>query len=52
MKKSRVEKCFICLITMKKVTDLGEEECIHCKTEEEAKAICKLMHDAGLKWCT
>ncbi len=36
---------------MKKVTDLKENECIHCKTKEEANAICKLMHDAGLKWC-
>ena len=34
-----------------KVTDLKENECIHCETEEQAKAICKLMHEAGLKWC-
>ena len=33
-----------------KVTDLNENECIHCETEEQAIAICKLMHDAGLKW--
>ena len=33
-----------------KVTDLKENECIHCETEEQAKAICKLMHEAGLKW--
>lgn len=33
-----------------KVTDLKENECIHCETEEQAKAICKLMHKAGLKW--
>lgn len=33
-----------------KVTDLKENECIHCETEEQANAICKLMHDAGLKW--
>jgi len=36
---------------MKKVTDLKEREVIHCKTEQEAKVICKLMHDAGLEWC-
>ena len=34
-----------------KVTDLKENECIHCETEEQANAICKLMHEAGLKWC-
>ena len=33
-----------------KVTDLKENECIHCETEERAKAICKLMHEAGLTW--
>ena len=33
-----------------KVTDLKENECIHCETEEQANAICKLMHEAGLKW--
>ena len=33
-----------------KVTDLKANECIHCETEEQAKAICKLMHEAGLKW--
>lgn len=37
---------------LKKVTDLKEHEVIHCKTEKEAKAICQLMHDAGLKWCS
>lgn len=26
------------------------KEVIHCKTEEEANAICKLMHEAWLKW--
>lgn len=35
---------------MKKVTDLKENEVIHCPTEAEAIAICKLMHEAGLKW--
>ena len=34
-----------------KVTDLKENECIHCETEEQANAICKLMHEAGLTWC-
>ena len=33
-----------------KVTDLKENECIHCETEEQAIAICKLMHEAGLEW--
>ena len=33
-----------------KVTDLKENECIHCETEEQANAICKLMYEAGLKW--
>ena len=33
-----------------KVTDLKENECIHCETEEQAIAICKLMHEAGFKW--
>lgn len=33
-----------------KVTDLKENECIHCETEEQATAICKLMHEEGLKW--
>lgn len=35
---------------MRLVTDLTETQGIHCQTEEEAKAICKLMHDAGLTW--
>ena len=33
-----------------KVTDLKENECIHCETEEQANAICRLMHEAGFKW--
>ncbi len=33
-----------------KVTDLKENECIHCETEEQANTICKLMHEAGLTW--
>ena len=35
-----------------KVTDLKENECIHCETKEQANAICKLMHEEGLKWFT
>ena len=23
---------------------------MHCKTEEEAKEFCKVMHEAGRKW--
>lgn len=37
---------------MKKVTDLKENEVIVCRSEQEAKQIRQLMHDAGLKWCT
>ena len=33
-----------------KVTDLKENECIHCETEEQAIAICRLMHNANLMW--
>ena len=33
-----------------KVTDLKENECIHCETKEQANAICKLMHESGLTW--
>jgi len=35
---------------MKKITDLKENEVIHCPTEREAEAICLLMHNAGLEW--
>lgn len=34
---------------MRKVTDLWPNEVIHCPTEAEAIAICKLMHEAGLR---
>ena len=34
-----------------KVTDLGSYEVILVQTEQEAIAICSLMHNAGLKWC-
>ena len=35
-----------------KVTDLKLNEVIHCPTLEDAKAICKLMHQEGLRWNT
>lgn len=35
---------------MKKVTELQDNECILCTTEEECNAIMDLMHEAGLKW--
>ena len=35
---------------LKLVTDLGENEVIHCKTEDERLAIRTLMHEAGLKF--
>jgi hypothetical protein len=37
---------------MKKVTELTDKEVIHCPTEQEAEAICLLMHEAGLTWST
>lgn len=33
-----------------KVTELKENEGILCPTKQEATAICKLMHEAGLRW--
>ena len=33
-----------------KVTDLKEKDGILCTTKEEADQICKLMHEAWLKW--
>ena len=35
-----------------KIKDLKKNEVIHCSTLEEAKAICKLMDEADLRWCT
>lgn len=35
-----------------KVTDLKQNEVIHCSTENEANELCKLMHESGLKWTT
>lgn len=37
---------------LKLVTDLGENDVIHCKTAKERLAIRTLMHEAGLKWAT
>lgn len=33
-----------------KITDVKENQVVHCRTEEEAERICKLMHEAGMKW--
>lgn len=33
-----------------KVTDLKENEVIHCETLEQYDAICQLLHEAGLRW--
>lgn len=33
-----------------KITDLKEDEAIHCATKAEAVRICKMMHELGLKW--
>lgn len=33
-----------------KVTDLKENEVIHCETLEQYEAICQLLHEAGLRW--
>lgn len=35
---------------MKYINNLWERECIHCKTEEEANAICKMMHNLWRTW--
>lgn len=34
-----------------KVTDLKENEVIHCETLEQYEAICQLLHEAGKIWC-
>ena len=36
--------------TLMKLTDLTEKQVVHCATKEEAKRICKIAHDNGLKW--
>ena len=33
-----------------KLTDLKEKQVVHCATEEEAKRICKIAHEQGLRW--
>jgi hypothetical protein len=35
---------------MKRIEDLTENEVIHCPTEQEAIALCKMMHEKGMKW--
>jgi len=32
------------------IESIKEKEVVHCKTEAEAVAFCKMMHEAGLKW--
>jgi len=33
-----------------KITDVKVNQVVHCATEEEAKRICNLMHNAGFRW--
>lgn len=33
-----------------KLTDLKQNQVVHCATEEEAIRICKIAHENGLKW--
>lgn len=33
-----------------RITDLKENQVVHCKTHEEAKRILKLAHEAGMRW--
>jgi hypothetical protein len=35
---------------MKKIEDLTVNEVIHCPTEQEAIALCKIMHELDFKW--
>jgi hypothetical protein len=35
---------------MKRIEDLTVNEVIHCPTEQEAIALCKMMHEKGMKW--
>ncbi len=35
-----------------KITELKENQVVHCKTHEEAKRVLKLADEAGMKWCT
>lgn len=36
--------------TKRDISTLWDNECIHCKTEEEAQYICKLFHEAWKTW--
>lgn len=33
------------------IKKLGDNDVIHCSTQEEALAICQLMYDNGFIWC-
>lgn len=33
-----------------KITELNYDQVVHCPTEDEAKKLCKIMHDAGMTW--
>jgi hypothetical protein len=35
---------------MRKIEDLTDNEVIHCPTEQEAIALCKMMHELDFKW--
>jgi hypothetical protein len=37
---------------VRKVSSVAKDEVIHCPTEREAEAICKLMHEQGWTWNT
>lgn len=34
------------------INDYPGKYVMHCKTEEEAKDFCRVLHEAGRKWCT
>ena len=34
------------------INDYPGKYAMHCKTEEEAKDFCRVLHEAGRKWCT
>jgi hypothetical protein len=37
---------------MRKIKDLTYNEVIHCPTEQEAIALCKMMHELDFKWAS
>lgn len=37
---------------MKKVIDTSKKVAYHCETKKIAKALLRIAHDQGLKWCT